>query len=89
MMNDPKETYQGQQNQERNKQNQLDPNKKPNPANQNEQKRRWRLPTNVASGGLLPEPALHRITINQDALARITQVALAPEVIHVMRDDLA
>ena len=39
-MNDHKETHQGQQNQESDKHNQLDPNKKPNPANQNEQKRR-------------------------------------------------
>jgi hypothetical protein len=46
-------------------------------------------PTKVASGGLLPEPAPHRVTIDQDTLARVTQVPLAPEVIHVMRDDLA
>ena len=45
--------------------------------------------SNIASGGLLPEPALHRVTIDQDALARVTQVALAAEAIHVMRDDLA
>jgi hypothetical protein len=41
MMNDPKQPNQGQQNQDKDKQNQYDPNKKLNPTNfQDEQKRR-------------------------------------------------
>src|SRR2546425_756342 len=38
---------------------------------------------------LLAQPVPHRIAIEQNALARVTQVTLTAELIHVVRDDLA